>query len=72
MPVNYISLKIISNAILPLTTFLTNISNITVYIVGVYFLITNEIQLGTLLAVIIYGQLLTKPLKKSKCINNFS
>lgn len=54
----------ISNAILPITTFLTNLSNIAVYIVGVYFLITNEIQLGTLLTVIIYGQLLTKPLKK--------
>ena len=54
----------ISNSILPITTFLTNLSNIAVYIVGVYFLITNEIQLGTLLTVIIYGQLLTKPLKK--------
>ena len=61
---NFIKSMNISNAILPITTFLTNLSNIAVYIVGVYFLITNEIQLGTLLTVIIYGQLLTKPLKK--------
>ena len=31
---------------------------------GVYFLSVNEIQLGTLLAVIMYGQLMTKPIKK--------
>lgn len=61
---NYVKSRNISNVVLPLTTFLTNLSNITVYIVGVYFLMTNEIQLGTLLAVIIYGKLLTKPLKK--------
>lgn len=61
---HYIKSRNISNMLLPITTFLTNISNITVYIVGFYFLVTNEIQLGTLLAVIIYGQLMTKPLKK--------
>ncbi|MBR0270534.1 MAG: ABC transporter ATP-binding protein [Methanobrevibacter sp.] len=49
---------------LPITTFLTNISNIAVYVIGFYFLVSNEIQLGTLLAVILYGQLLTNPLKK--------
>jgi ABC-type multidrug transport system fused ATPase/permease subunit len=48
----------------PITTFLVNISNITVYIAGIYFLAGNEIQLGTLLAVIMYGQLLTNPIKK--------
>ena len=61
---NFIKSRNISNVLLPTTTFLTNISNITVYIIGFYFLVSNEIQLGTLLAVIIYGQLLTKPLKK--------
>lgn len=61
---NYVKSRSISSVILPITRFLTNLSNITVYIVGVYFLVTNEIQLGTLLTVIIYGQLLTKPLKK--------
>ena len=48
----------------PVTTFLTNISTITVYMAGIYFLSVNEIQLGTLLAVIMYGQLLNKPIKK--------
>ena len=48
----------------PITTFLTNVSNITVYIAGVYLLSVNEIQLGTLLSSIMYGQLMTKPIKK--------
>lgn len=48
----------------PVTNFLINASNITVYLAGVYFLSVNEIQLGTLLAVIMYGQLLSKPIKK--------
>lgn len=69
---NFIKSRNISNTILPVTTFLTNISNITVYIVGFYFLVNNEIQLGTLLTVIIYGQLLIKPAKKSKYLNKFS
>lgn len=61
---HYIKSRNISNAVFPITTLLTNLSNISVYIIGFYFLVTNEIQLGTLLTVIIYGQLLTKPLKK--------
>ncbi|MBE6509894.1 MAG: ABC transporter ATP-binding protein [Methanobrevibacter millerae] len=48
----------------PVTIFLINASNITVYLAGVYSLSVNEIQLGTLLAVIMYGQLLSKPIKK--------
>lgn len=60
---HYIKSRNISNLVLPITTFLTNLSNISVYIIGFYFLVTGEIQLGTLLAVILYGQLLTKPLK---------
>lgn len=51
----------------PVTNFLINASNITVYLAGVYFLSVNEIQLGTLLAVIMYGQLLSKPIKKLSC-----
>ncbi|MBE6506081.1 MAG: ABC transporter ATP-binding protein [Methanobrevibacter millerae] len=61
---NYIKSKNITNVMEPITTFLTNASNITVYIAGVYFLSVNEIQLGTLLAIIMYGQLMTKPIKK--------
>jgi ABC-type multidrug transport system fused ATPase/permease subunit len=48
----------------PVTTLLTNVGKITVYIAGIYFLSVNEIHLGTLLAVIMYGQLLTDPIKK--------
>lgn len=54
----------ISNSLVPITTFLTNITNIIVYNVGIYLLVNNEILLGTLLSVIIYVHLLTKPLKK--------
>ena len=61
---HYTKSKNITNAMVPVTTFLTNISNITVYIGGIYLLAGNEIQLGTLLAVIMYVQLLTKPIKK--------
>ena len=60
----YTKSKNVTNAMVPVTTFLTNISNITVYMAGIYFLSVNEIQLGTLLAVIMYGQLLAKPIKK--------
>jgi ABC-type multidrug transport system fused ATPase/permease subunit len=60
----YIKSKNITNVMVPITTFLTNASNITVYITGIYLLAGNEIQLGTLLAVIMYVQLLTKPIKK--------
>ena len=60
----YVKSRNISNILMPVTTLLTNLSNIIVYILGLNFLITNEIQLGTLLAVIIYGQLLSNPLKK--------
>ena len=60
----YIKSRNIVNAMVPIATFLTNISNITVYIAGIYLLVGNEIQLGTLLAIIMYGELLTKPIKK--------
>ena len=61
---NYIKSRNVTNFMEPITTFLTNVSNITVYIAGVYLLSVNEIQLGTLLAIIMYGQLMTKPIKK--------
>ena len=60
----YIKSKNITNIMVPITTFLTNISKITVYIAGIYLLSVNEIQLGTLLAIIMYGQLLANPIKK--------
>ena len=60
----YTKSRNVTNVMEPITTFLTNTSNITVYIAGVYLLSVNEIQLGTLLAIIMYGQLMTKPIKK--------
>ena len=60
----YVKSRNVTNFMEPITIFLTNVSNITVYMAGVYFLSVNEIQLGTLLAVIMYGQLMTKPIKK--------
>ena len=60
----YTKSRNVTNVMEPITTFLTNISKITVYMLGIYFLSVNEIQLGTLLAVIMYGQLLSKPIKK--------
>ena len=60
----YAKSRNVTNVMEPITIFLTNVSNITVYMAGVYLLSVNEIQLGTLLAVIMYGQLMTKPIKK--------
>ena len=48
----------------PMTELLTNVTNIIVYIVGISLFATNEIQLGTLLAIIMYAKLFTKPFKK--------
>ena len=61
---NYVKSRNLSTLMVPVTTFLTNITNITVYIAGVYLLLCNEIQIGTLLTVIMYAQLLTNPIKK--------
>ena len=60
----YTKSRNVTNNMEPITNLLTNVSNITVYIAGVYFLSVNEIQLGTLLVFIMYGQLMTKPIKK--------
>lgn len=60
----YIKSRNVTNFMEPITTFLTNVIKITVYIAGVYFLSVNEIQLGTLLAVIMYGEFMAKPIKK--------
>ena len=60
----YAKSKNLTNLMEPVTTFLTNISTITVYMLGIYLLSVNEIPLGTLLAFIMYAGLLTKPIKK--------
>ena len=68
---HYVKSRNISNVIVPITTLLSNLSKITVYVIGFYFLMTNSIDLGTLLSVIMYGQLITRPLKKvSTSINS--
>lgn len=60
----YTSSRYHSGLMSPLATFLTNLRNIIVYICGIYLLMNGEIQLGTLLTIIIYGKLLTTPIKK--------
>ena len=60
----YTSSRYHSGLMQPLATFLTNLRNIIVYICGIYLLINGEIQLGTLLTIIIYGKLLPTPIKK--------
>ena len=60
----YSKSKNITNFMVPMTELLTNVTNISVYIVGISLFATNEIQLGTLLAIIMYAKLFTKPLKK--------
>ena len=60
----YTKSRNVTNIMDPIATFLTNVSNIIVYMEGIYLLSVNEIQLGTLLTFILYGQLLTKPIKK--------
>ena len=63
--INYYSKsKNVTNVMVPITNFITNMGNITVYIAGIYFLSVNEIQLGTLLAIIMYAKLFNKPVKK--------
>ena len=60
----YTKSRNVTNIMDPIATLLTNVSNITVYLMGIYLLSVNEIQLGTILTFILYGQLLTKPIKK--------
>ena len=60
----YTSSRYHSGLMSPLATLLTNLRNIIVYICGIYLLMNGEIQLGTLLTIILYGKLLTTPIKK--------
>ena len=60
----YTSSRYHSGLMSPLATFLTNLRNIIIYICGIYLLMNGEIQLGTLLTIILYGKLLTTPIKK--------
>lgn len=61
---NYTKSRNVTNLMEPITIFLTNASNIILYLGGIYLLSINEILLGTLLAAIMYGKLITKPIGK--------
>lgn len=58
----YKSSRFSTGIIPPFARFFINLGNIGVYLYGVYLLINHEILLGSLLTVILYGKLLTKPL----------
>lgn len=45
------------------TSTVINLTTILIYVIGVYLLILNEIALGTLLTVILYGKIFIQPLK---------
>ena len=60
----YSKSKNITNFMVPMTSFLTNIGNISIYMAGIYMVAFNEIQLGTLLVIIMYAKLFNKPIKK--------
>jgi len=60
----YSKSKNVTNFMVPITSFLTNIGNISIYMAGIYMLAFNEIQLGTLLVIIMYAKLFNKPIKK--------
>lgn len=61
----YKSSRLYTGAIPPIANFLLNLGNIGVYLFGAYLLVNNEILLGSLLTIILYGQLLNKPLLKA-------
>ena len=61
----YKSSRFSTGAIPPFSKLLINIGNIGAYLYGVYLLINHEILLGSLLTVILYGKLLTKPLLRA-------
>ena len=61
----YKSSRFSTGAIPPFARLIINLGNILVYLYGVYMLINHEILLGTLLTVILYGELLIKPLLKA-------
>ena len=64
----YKSSRFSTGAVPPFAQLFINVGNIIVYLYGVYMLINNEILLGTLLTVILYGKLLTKPLLRASAL----
>lgn len=64
----YKSSRLSTGAIPPFSRLFINLGNICAYLYGVYMLINHEILLGSLLAVILYGKLLTKPLLRASAL----
>lgn len=64
----YKSSRFATGAIPPFAQLFINIGNIFVYLYGVYMLINGEILMGSLLTVILYSKLLTKPLLKASSL----
>ena len=60
----YTSSRYHSGLMSPIETFLTNLRIVIVCICAIYLLINGEIQLGTLLTIILYGKLLPTPIKR--------
>lgn len=48
----------------PIIRLVANLINIFIYVFGVLLLIYNDIKIGTLLSIILYGQILMSPIKK--------
>lgn len=64
----YKSSRFITGLIPPITQLITNLGNIGVYLYGVYLLINHEIRIGSLLAVVLYIQIATKPFRRTGSI----
>lgn len=64
----YTSSRFITGLIPPITQFITNLGNIGVYLYGVYLLINHEIMIGSLLTVVLYIQIATKPFRRTGSI----
>lgn len=56
--------RLLTGFLPPITTLISNLANIALYIGGLYLLINGEISIGVLLSVILYGQLISSPLMK--------
>lgn len=64
----YKSSRFITGLIPPISQLITNLGNIGVYLYGVYLLINHEILLGSLLTVVLYIQIATKPFRRTGSI----
>lgn len=59
---SYFKSRFYSGFIIPINTILTNLGYIGICVFGGYFIISGSLTIGTFLAFILYGQMLTEPL----------